>query len=519
MNSVTGILRPWPAEPAEPVARPGSPDLVTRALGLCSAACIGAAIIIMIAVSAAGPSSAVVSVPAPAAGPPWWFPAHLTMSFLTVTLWAAAVLGGGGVAAGLLAVRRGALSHGSAPGRLLVAAALLVTAVLAVLPAAGSTDTLDYAAYGRMVVLGHSPYVMTPLQLRESGDPVGAAAPRAWQSAYSDYGPLATVEQAAAAELGGASAARIIFWLKLWNALAFGLIVILLDRLLRGDPVRRVRAHLLWSVNPLLLWGLVAGGHIDAIAAALGIAGLALIRPGPLRPGQRGADPGLLRLLVAGLMIGDAADFKITFALFGLGAAWSARGSVRALLAVAAGALAVVVPSYVWFGPPALTVLTTHRDATTDTMYRLLAASFTHVSIAQLSLVVLPVVAVMAGLLLWRLPDGFPALPAIQPALALSLAWTLAWPYQRPWYAAMAVCLLALYPASRLDWPVLFQLTAGTTTYLPGLPGRWPGLLGSFQNTEVVLLIPAARLAALAAVVVLCLTRAWYPRRPRVLLA
>jgi hypothetical protein len=30
-----------------------------------------------------------------------------------------------------------------------------------------------------------------------------------------------------------------------------------LDRMLRSDPARRVRAHLLWTVNPLLLWGVV----------------------------------------------------------------------------------------------------------------------------------------------------------------------------------------------------------------------------------------------------------------------
>ena len=40
----------------------------------------------------------------------------------------------------------------------------------------------------------------------------------------------------------------------------------------------RLRAHLLWSVNPLLLWEIVAGGHIDGLAAAFGLLGIVALR-------------------------------------------------------------------------------------------------------------------------------------------------------------------------------------------------------------------------------------------------
>jgi hypothetical protein len=49
------------------------------------------------------------------------------------------------------------------------------------------------------------------------------------------------------------------------------------DRLLdplRADPGRRLRAHLLWTLNPLLLWDVVAAGHLDVLAAAAGLLGL-----------------------------------------------------------------------------------------------------------------------------------------------------------------------------------------------------------------------------------------------------
>ena len=55
-------------------------------------------------------------------------------------------------------------------------------------------------------------------------------------NAVSVYGPVATAAEWGAAELGGTSLARITFWLKLEEALAFGAVILALDRLLRADP-------------------------------------------------------------------------------------------------------------------------------------------------------------------------------------------------------------------------------------------------------------------------------------------
>ena len=452
-----------------------------------------------------------------------------------------------------------------AEARLLMGLALAATALLTVAPAVGSTDTLDYASYGRMVAIGHDPYVMTPYQLRLSGDPIGRAAPRPWQQDHSVYGPLATVEQAAAAELGGTSPGWIVFWLKLWNSLAFAGIMLALDRLLRSDPVRRARAHLLWSLNPLLLWSLVAGGHIDSLAVGFGFLGLMILHPGwrkaearlrrpsasPAAPRRSGppqprlrdgwqararlawlrqrvgkawaeggsrldlGDPGMLRGAIAGVLAGAAADVKITLACFGLGMAWAVRKRWRTLAAVAGGGLFVLVPSYLWFGPPSITALLNHSSVTADNLYRIFVDALGHSSLPQLSTVALPVFAFTALLLMRRLPDGFPALPAVRPAFALSLAWLLTWPYQRPWYDAMAFCLLALYPASRLDWPLIARLVAGVLFSTPGMPGRlriFP--LGMIQHELVVFVVPAVRLGALVMVLLLCLTMAWQAREP-----
>jgi hypothetical protein len=496
-----------PPHAAVQAGPPRDPEPAARVLGWSAAAGIGLAILIMIAVSAAGPSRAVVSAPAPPWGPPWWLPVHPSAQLVTVALWTATVTGGGGVIAGVAAVALGARP----PVRALLAAAFTAAAILAVLPPAGSTDSLDYAAYGRMAVLGHSPYVMTPLQLRSTGDPVGEASPRSWKRQHSSYGPLATAQEWAAAELGGTSALRITFWLKLWNALAFGAVALALDRLLRSSPGRRARAHLIWTANPLLMWGLVAGGHIDGLAAAIGFFGLIALSRG--RRGRPGV-PGPLRCLAAGALVGTAADLKITYILFGLAVIWAARRSRAALLAAAAGALAVLVPSYLCSGRPAVAALTAIRGlVTADNYYQFFSRMLGYPVLPHLTLIAELGFVIVAAVLLRRIPAGPTSLPAVRPALALSLAWLLVWPYQESWYAAMALCLLALYPASRLDWPVLALQAVASLINMPGLPGGLPaGWLTSIADGNEGLVAPVVRLAALLVVVALCVSASWHTR-------
>ncbi len=486
-----------------------SPDRTTRVLTWSAAVAIAVAVLVMIGVSAMGPSAAVAAMPRPAAGPPWWFAVRLRPGLVTIALWAAAATGCGGVAAGLAAVARGARP----PVRLLLAGALVAVAALTVLPPAGSTDELSYAIDGRIVMTGHSPYVMTPGQLRRTGDPIARLAPRTWVNTPSIYGPLATAEEWAAAELGGTSAARITFWLKLWNALAFGATALALDRLLRSDPARRARAHLLWSVNPLLLWAMIAGGHIDGVATALGFCGLIVLRVG--RPGEA---PSGIRAFIAGLLAGAATACKVPFGLFGLGVVWASRRSPLALAGAVAGLLVALVPGYAIAGWPAVRALAARtQGATWDNFYQFVYRPFGYTASAISAppgLVIAGAVlaACLAALTLRRLPDpdGFACLPAVRPALALSLAWLFAWPFQRPWYDVMVICLLALYPASRFDGVILARLLAGTTVYILAVDQTLaPHWLNTVFEDNVSYLAPAIRLAAVIALAWLCLSASW----------
>jgi hypothetical protein len=467
---------------------------------------IGSSILIMIGASVVRNSWMIPTLIMPASGPPWDLQSmHVPVGAVAVALWLAAILGTGGVVAGLVGVQRGARP----PAWTLLTAGMLTVAVLTVLPPAGSTDALDYASYGRIAVLGHSPYVVPPYYLHLADNTFSRSVPIVWEHSVSVYGPIATVEQFLAAQLGGTSAARIVFWLKLWDAAAFGVVAAVADRLLRSDPARRLRAHLLWTINPLLLWDVIAAGHLDVLAAAAGLLGLLALGEQP-----RAGRPRLLRVLAAGALVGIAADIKINYVLFGLGLAWALRRSPAALAAAAAGALAVLVPNYAFFGPPAVRSLVRHRNATSaDSFYKILLTPHWWPHIAPIATIMVVATAVL--LTLCRLPAGAPARPAIRPALTLSVVWLFLWPYQFPWYDVMIYCLLVLYPASRLDWLVLARLMAGTIFTIPGNVFFRPGqLLTHIHYLVVHLIAPVVILAAAICLITLSVSGQWKLRQP-----
>jgi len=501
--AATGTGSSRPEQPAAP-----SKASLAGPLAWASAIGIGASILIMMVASVSHSSPAVPVMPWPPGWPPLEIAWHLPVAVAYAALWAAAVLGGGGVLAGLLAVSRGA----RIPAWLLIATGIIAVAIFAMLPPAGSTDTVNYATFGRIAVLGHNPYVMTPNQLRASGDPIGQLAFQLWRTHGSLYGPLATVEQHAAAALGGVSAARIVFWLKLWNAIVFLGVALALDRMLRSDPARRTRAHLLWTVNPLVLWGLVAAGHLDVFAAAACFFGLILVRPrrGADEPGPA-AGPALLTAAAAGLLVGIGVDFMLTYILLAAALAWTLLRRPAALLAAAAGFAVAFVPAYLWAGRPLLNTLLWRRGKpSADNFYQLFDTMYRHTLPPGPDMVVVAAFVAFALLMLWRLPDAAGDLPAIQPALAIAIPWLFIWYYQLPWYDTMIIALLALYPASRLDYVVVVQMMAGTFALMPGSPLQPPlGWVRTFTNETLSAGVPVVLLAAVVAVVALCVFNAW----------
>jgi hypothetical protein len=494
-----------PLRPARRVRR-------SRLLGWASAVAIAASVLLMITVLAAGPSTVVPLIPRTWPLPPLWLSLNLPAAVAAAIVYAAIVLGAAGVIVGLIAVRRGARPN----LRLLVTGTVIAIFLLALLPPGGSTDSLSYAAYGRIALLGHNPYVMTPAQLRMLGDPIGLQTTRNWATDPSLYGPVAVVADWTAAKLGGTSIAYIVFWLKLMFALSFGIIALTLDRVVRRDPAARARAHLLWTVNPLMLWAVIGGDHIDGLGAGLGIVGLLVARTAAAGPGAR-IPPG--RALVAGLLVGAAIGVKAPYAPLGLALAWSCRNSVKAFAAAAAGGIMALVPGYLIAGPAALTDLAWRSSnlVTFDSFWRLFYPPFGYSTMPRgLELYATVGCVAVAALLAWRLPAGPARLPAVRPAVVLTVAWLLVWPLQRPWYDAAAFCLLAMFAASRLDWLMLVRAVPAAMAVATGAGAQpHPGWLNDVLNFVGDDLSPWVRLATVIAAIALCTLDAWPLSRPR----
>jgi hypothetical protein len=176
------------------------------------------------------------------------------------------------------------------------------------------------------------------------------------------------------------------------------------------------------------------------------------------------------------------------------------------------------VPSYLWFGLQAVKTLFSHGIvASIGNFYQTYLGS-RQVVVPHALLVGSLAFLAVAALMLWRLPDGVPALPAVQPALAIGVAWIFLWPYEFPWYDTVALCLLALYPASRLDWLVLIRLTTATFAFMPGNAG-FPAqhVLHAITTGTLYYVAPVILFAVAVALVWMALTQRWNMDAPTVI--
>ncbi len=242
--------------------------------------------------------------------PPWNVDLQPSSALVTALLWLAALLGALAVALGLRAVAAGVRP---APRRV-AAAGLIAVAVLVAVPPLGSADHLSYVAYGRIAAEGGDPYAVPPSAWHGGTDPVVSGVRPPWQDTPSVYGPVATGVMTATAWLAGSSL-RLSVWLwQLVTGAAFLAVGLLLDRATRGDPAARARAAVLWTLNPLLLWQLVLGAHVDVLAAAFAVGALVA---------------GVRRPLLAGVLLGAATGIKAPYALAAVGLLWGLRAVPR----------------------------------------------------------------------------------------------------------------------------------------------------------------------------------------------
>lgn len=426
---------------------------------------------LLLLVGVAGESAA-----KPGLGPHGWAPGELAWApgpaLVTGLLWAGYALGGAAVwlrlrgepavvaTAGMLGsvaerTRRRLAEHGWAVP--------LALAVLALLTGPfGSADHTNYAAYGRISVLGGDPY-RTPPSAWSPADPVVSAVEPPWTDTVSVYGPFATLLQTLTSLVGGANVRQTVWCWQLLVVLAWLAVRWLLLR--TGAPARRVDT--LWTLNPLVFGVGVLGAHLDLVAAALGVAALVLAARSPL---------------AAGALAGLAVSSKITYGVVGLAVlvGWwvhERRSFARRAGWFVVAAVVVVVPLHLWAGPHVFDQLDrARRSISLATPWRLLYEALTGpmASAAARSLVTwlavgvaLLLVAVLARLTRGLAP-GTSTGVAARWALVLGTAYTLAAPYSLPWYDLLTWAILPVLAASALDTVLLVRLATMAVAYVPG---------------------------------------------------
>jgi hypothetical protein len=108
------------------------------------------------------------------------------------------------------------------------------------------------------------------------------------------------------------------------------------------------------------------------------------------------------------------------------------------------------------------------------------------------------------------MPAGPAQLPAVRPVLALTLAWLVWSPLQRAWYDVLLFPLLALMPATRLDWLLLGRALLGAIGQMPGdiIPNKVQPLdLVAAERLVSFYLVPLGLVLVAAVLAWLCLTR------------
>lgn len=458
-------------------------------------AAIGVSVAVTVATGLLGPSA--VQAPLPGAGPPFAVRVSPPAWPVIGLQCGALLLGAAGLGTLLLAAGRG---WRPAPLRLFAAGVLASTALVCV-PPMGTADPHAYASYGRIVTLGANPYNAAPEDF--PNDPVASAAKPPWTEEASPYGPLATAEQALVSSIAGESLNLTVLLLGIVNALAFLATGLLLHTLARGDPQRQVRAALLWTVNPLLLYELVAGAHLDSLAVLAAVASVAVL--------SRSA-------LASGALVGVAATVKAPLAVAGAGLLWGGRTARRSWLRIGvpviAGAAAVAGGAYAVAGLAALNQLgRTSGYISLATPWHLaegpliawLGDNAGRGLISALAYSCMVGLAVLFCYGLPQHPDSGPTSKAARVALAFALAWLLSAPYVLPWYDAVAWALLALLPWSVFDGLLLARTALLALPYVASLPARLPAhmewfvtvLRGQIAPVLMVVLVLAFAAAAL----------------------
>lgn len=404
--------------------------------------------------------------------PPWYLPVDLENQpneWVVVGLgWLAVLLGCAGAVVLLRALNRGWLPD----IKRLALFCLVMLLAACVVPPMTSADSLMYAAYGRIQLIGEDPYSITPAELfRQQWDPIVRWSERPWQDTPSVYGPVLMGSMWLANRLAGSNMHDVIFYFQLQTFLGMVISLGVLLRLAKGHRRVQARVLVLAGGHPMV-WAVAVGAHNEPVVMAIVILALLFCR--------RSA-------LLAGLAVGVACSGKATVGIYGLAFVWAYRRSPRKLLSFLFGAGVPTCIAYLWLYPQALELAIKNAGylagnswakpfalmldplLTPDRSQSLLSLLGWGLTIALCWM--------LSRLLPWKaapgLPEGIdprtdPLTIACRTAVTICAAWTISSLYSLPWYDYLTFLPLAIVGASMLDWILIWRVVMLNLAYVPG---------------------------------------------------
>ncbi len=314
------------------------------------------------------------------------------------------------------------------------------------------------------------------------------------------YGPVATWTHLLAGEIGGPRA-----WLTIWMLMIMmGASFLATGYVLLRTAENPVRAALLWVANPLLIYELVIGGHLDAFLSLFAIAAIVMSRrcTRPWHDLAVGVLVGVAGFAIAaivmsrrctrpwhdlavGVLVGVAGGIKITAAFVALAIAIPLihdRAWARlARIAVVAGltTFGLYIFSY---GLSALWLaFADNKLVISPTIWRLVQVTVQHyygdhamnTVTSAYGFIWWPLFLLLAWYLYNRLSPDVPTVVAA--TCALTFAFMVVTPWQLPWYSAVAWVTLALLPRNSLTrWLTIATGTLAFMHFNGGHPTNTP---------------------------------------------
>lgn len=404
--------------------------------------------------------------------PPWYLPVDLDNPpnewLVVVMAGTAVVLGTLGAIVWLRALRRDWQPNILRMG--LFCAGMIVAVSL--VPPMTSADSLMYAAYGRIRLIGMDPYSITPAEVfRQQWDPIVRWSERPWQDTPSVYGPVLMGAMWLANRLAGSNMHDVIFWFQMQALLGMLICVFGMLWIAKGNSKAQARVLAVTSCQPIV-WAVVAGAHNEAVIMAFIVLALAMTRRSSI---------------LTGVLVGLATAGKATAGIYGLALIWAYRRDPRKLIGFLVGSGVPVGLAYLVLYPKALELAIQNSGYLAGNVWaKPLAAMFDPILTAERSQSLLSLVAwaltfavgwMISRTLPWKaapgLPEGAdprrdPLTIACRTAVTVSSAWILTSLYSLPWYDLLTFVPLAFVGASMLDWAVLAHAGMLNLAYVPG---------------------------------------------------